>query len=310
MSDKETQAHDLVRRKEWANALQIFDELLSPSANNFKFPNVRVISCLVGRTECYMELKNYEGVITDCRRLLKMLNVIGEEVSSTTTRIRRKLIHALYKLKRFEEAENVCSEWLYTKWGSSLSKVLERYRTVIQIANGQKSNQRISIQRLDEEMSILDNKLENWATHNLHQDYFSRFAKPYLNNQNGAKRNNNNNANNNSSSSNADLKTKDRIAENNFQKQIDHQMAKVSLNNSNASSSSSSYNNDNENGTSNNSKKLTNLSLSSSSSSSSTEAVSCTYCAINFSGRSDLRAHCQTEAHQNVIMSDEGETVF
>lgn len=34
--------------------------------------------------------------------------------------------------------------------------------------------------------------------------------------------------------------------------------------------------------------------------------ITCTYCAITFRTRADLRQHCQTETHQNVIMSDEG----
>lgn len=34
--------------------------------------------------------------------------------------------------------------------------------------------------------------------------------------------------------------------------------------------------------------------------------ISCTYCALTFRTRSDLRQHCQTESHQTVIMSDEG----
>lgn len=33
---------------------------------------------------------------------------------------------------------------------------------------------------------------------------------------------------------------------------------------------------------------------------------SCTYCCLTFSDRNDLRAHCQSESHQTVIMSDEG----
>lgn len=34
---------------------------------------------------------------------------------------------------------------------------------------------------------------------------------------------------------------------------------------------------------------------------------SCTYCALTFSDKAALRAHCSTEDHQRVIMSDEGE---
>lgn len=36
------------------------------------------------------------------------------------------------------------------------------------------------------------------------------------------------------------------------------------------------------------------------------KVISCTYCALTFRTRSDLRQHCQTESHQTVIMSDEG----
>lgn len=37
------------------------------------------------------------------------------------------------------------------------------------------------------------------------------------------------------------------------------------------------------------------------------KSTTCSYCSINFNDLSELRAHCQTESHQNVIMSDEGE---
>jgi len=33
---------------------------------------------------------------------------------------------------------------------------------------------------------------------------------------------------------------------------------------------------------------------------------SCTYCGISFHLENQLRAHCATENHQTVIMSDEG----
>lgn len=257
MTDKEAQAHDLVRHKEWQSAVLLYDQILSPTTSNFKTPKERIIGCLVGRTECYMELRNYESAITDCRRLLKMLNEV--DVCSTNARVRRRLIHALYKLKRFQDAETACREWIISICGpqnnSDMSKVLERYRTVIQIANGQKSNQRISIQRLDEEMATLDNKLETWATHNLPQDRFSRITK---------------NHNSVSKKQNAELSgtgKKEKSTENQFQKQIEQIAA---------------------NGDSNDG------------------IVSCTYCSIKFADRLELRAHCQTELHQNVIMSDEG----
>lgn len=295
MTDKESQAHELVRRKEWLNAIQIFDQILSPTASNFKITNVRIIGCLFGRTECYLELKNYEAAIGDCRRLLKMLSETEEEACSTSARIKRRLIHSLYKLKRYQEAEIVCRDWLNTMWGGAqnntgLTKVLERYCTVIQIANGQKSNQRISVQRLDEEMSTLDNKLENWATHNLHQDYYSRFAKTYPASQNGAKKHSSNNSNNVSSNSSSSSSSSGGSTTSDIQLKIkekpliDDGQKQIVLN-----------------------EKLANFSINNGDSIDDSDITTCTYCAITFSDRTDLRAHCQTEAHQNVIMSDEGE---
>ncbi|XP_063697246.1 probable helicase with zinc finger domain [Culicoides brevitarsis] len=38
----------------------------------------------------------------------------------------------------------------------------------------------------------------------------------------------------------------------------------------------------------------------------SSESNSCTYCGISFSDKTELRLHCQTQEHQNVLMSDEG----
>lgn len=38
--------------------------------------------------------------------------------------------------------------------------------------------------------------------------------------------------------------------------------------------------------------------------------ITCTYCALTFRTRADLRQHCQTETHQTVIMSDEGNFII
>lgn len=59
---------------------------------------------------------------------------------------------------------------------------------------------------------------------------------------------------------------------------------------------------------------LTDIETNSSSSSSlqinGSDNICCTYCTISFTDRSELRAHCQTENHQNIIMSDEGKQYF
>jgi hypothetical protein len=40
------------------------------------------------------------------------------------------------------------------------------------------------------------------------------------------------------------------------------------------------------------------------------KSTTCSYCSITFNDLSELRAHCQTESHQNVIMSDEGKSLI
>lgn len=55
--------------------------------------------------------------------------------------------------------------------------------------------------------------------------------------------------------------------------------------------------------------QVANLSLSSDGSDGNDKnrkIITCTYCSMSFRTRADLRLHCQTEAHQTIIMSDEG----
>lgn len=260
MADREILAHDLVRQKDYTNAINEYDSILGPATANFKTPKDQVIGCLVGRTECYLQLKNYDAAVVDCKRLLKVVaSAEPADVTSTKFRIRIRLIHALYKLKRFQEAETVCREWISCPLvNADMLKVLERYRTVIQMINGHKSNSRISIQRLDEEMATIDSKLETWATHNLPQDKFSRVIKQFpTNNHTTSKK-----------GLATEPKSKDKL-DNQFHKNLE---------------------------------QVSNLTINGDES----DVITCTYCAVNFVDRAELRAHCQTESHQNVIMSDEG----
>lgn len=265
MADREILAHDLVRQKDYTNAINEYDSILSPTTTNFKTPKDQIIGCLVGRTECYLQLKNYDAAVVDCKRLLKMItNAELADVTSTRFRIRRRLIHALYKLKRFQEAETACREWISCpQVNADMLKVLERYRTVIQLINGHKSNSRISIQRLDEEMATIDSKLETWATHNLPQDKFSRVTKQF--------------PTNNHTTSKKGLTTESKLKE-----KLDNQFHK-------------------------NLEQVSNLTISNGD---DNDVITCTYCAVNFLDRTELRAHCQTESHQNVIMSDEGKELL
>lgn len=272
MTDKDTQAHDLVRRKEWPKAFAVYDQILSPSTNNFKTPKERIMACLFGRSECGLETNKHDSTISDCKRLLKMIT--DTDLTNTSARTRRRLIFSLYKLKRFAEAEQACKEWINSNCcpptGSEIGKLLERYRTVIQMANGQKTNQRISQQRLDEEMIVIDEKLELWAISTLPIDRISKII-------NNSSSNNKIEQTINSCSTTTTTNGKNLISasatttikkENNFQKQIDAITADGG------------------------------------------DSIVCSYCAISFADRSELRSHCQSEGHQNVIMSDEGKQFF
>lgn len=264
MTDKDTQAHDLVRRKEWPKAFAVYDQILSPSTNNFKTPKERIMACLFGRSECGLETNKHDITIADCKRLLKMIT--DTDLNNTSARTRRRLIFSLYKLKRFAEAEQACKEWINSNCcpptGSEIGKLLERYRTVIQMANGQKTNQRISQQRLDEEMIVIDEKLELWAISTLPTDRISKI----INNSSSNTKNNKIETNSSSTTNGKNLNSASLKKENNFQKQID---------------------------------AITDG-----------DSIVCSYCSITFADRSELRSHCQSEGHQNVIMSDEGKRFF
>lgn len=129
---------------------------------------------------------------------------------------------------------------------------------------GNKTTQKINNSRLEDEMTILDTKLDHWATNNLPLD---KYSKPL---------------------SNKGVKKRENLTQNGSSNNITTIMQK-------------------------NTDLLAALKVSGSNKSISDESIgenanstTCSYCAITFGSRNELRQHCQTEAHQNVIMSDEG----
>lgn len=102
MTDLEAEAHELVRRKEWVRAIELYDQLLGGSNNGKQQINInreRVVACLLGRSECCLELGRHEAVVSDCRRIIKLLADGNEQNNSA--RARRRLVHALFSLRRF-----------------------------------------------------------------------------------------------------------------------------------------------------------------------------------------------------------------
>lgn len=315
MSDKEIQAHDLVRSNEWLKAIQLYDQILSPSTNNFKTPKDRVMACLFGRTECCLALEKYDNVVQDCRRLVKMITS-EVDLNQTAALTHRRLICALYKLKKYHDAEIICKEWVNSDFcptpNSEIGKLLERYRTVIQMANGQKINQKIPQQRLDEEMDAIDQKLDKWASTNMPADrIYKIMTENHLIEPS-------NSTLNHSSSATIPV-TKLTTSSSSSISSLSSSASSTSSNTSSSSGGSSSSIVSNKSITSGNSvnvfqksiDQIANLKLEQNDGKivkkgAGDGSIVCTYCAISFVDRTELRSHCQTESHQNMIMSDEG----
>lgn len=133
-------------------------------------------------------------------------------------------------------------------------------------------------------MSIHDTKLDHWATNNLPLDKYSKL----LSNKGLKKRTENHQQNGGCSASNS----------------------------SSSSSTSSNGSLNHNNGNTNSSIQKTADLLAAikvtgcRQEENSSNGLTCSYCAITFQTRNELRQHCQTESHQNVIMSDEGKSIL
>ncbi|EDW85385.2 uncharacterized protein Dwil_GK10580 [Drosophila willistoni] len=326
-AEKETQAHDMVRRRSWSRAVALYDQILSSPISQAQTQSQgqaqtqnggsgngttgaraqkdQQIACLLGRCECLLEMGMYEGCLADAYKVLTLLAEQSECLASVS-RARRWLVHALFKLHKYADAEHFLSKWINELSGqqifSDISKTLERYKSIIQmIMNGQQksqSTQKLPHARLEDEMTILDTKLDHWATNNLPLDKYSKLL------------------------SNKGLKKREQQ-----QQQQQHQQlngSSVSGGSGGSYSSSSSTGSSSTISTSNssslnlqkNNDLLAAIKLTGGKhgpfegqhpdGDQATPSTTCSYCAINFQTRNELRQHCQTESHQKVIMSDEG----
>ncbi|KAI4471147.1 dna2/nam7 helicase family [Holotrichia oblita] len=192
----EAKAIEHVRKKEWIRAAEIYNQLLL----NKHLNKQQTVAYLLNRSECFLELRQHEAVVADCRRVIRLL---ADRKDDNESNARRRLVYALLALHRFAEAEVAVKEWGASKYNS-------------QCQSGE-------VLKLLEEFNTFSNK-----TKNLH---------------NGA--------------TVSDIKNKQI---NVIEKEV-YQMDDFCV---------------------------------------------CTYCNITFKEKMELRAHCQTESHQQVIMSDEG----
>lgn len=130
MNDLEAQAQELLRHREWVMALELFDTLLSQALVK-NVPKERIVAYLLGRSECFLELGRHEAVVSDCRKIIKLIDGVN---GHTGARAWRRLVHALFTLQRFNEAEAAAAEWIASMGGISnpeALKLLEHARVVL-----------------------------------------------------------------------------------------------------------------------------------------------------------------------------------
>lgn len=167
MNEVESQAQELLRHKEWVSALSLFDHLLSlPMSKGIT--KERLVSYLLGRSECCLELGRHEAVVCDCRRIIKLLGG-ADGANNSAIRARRRLVHALFTLHRFAEAEAAAAEWIASSGGVTNNnreavKMLERVRIVLQMANGQKTSQKTvnQQQKIEDDILAMSYKFDPW----------------------------------------------------------------------------------------------------------------------------------------------------
>lgn len=91
----DVQAHELLSRREWTKAAELFNQLLRSKDINVQ----ECISYLLGRSDCFYNLGQYEAVVADCRTII---NLLTEEIDVESESIARKrLVYALFQLRRF-----------------------------------------------------------------------------------------------------------------------------------------------------------------------------------------------------------------
>ncbi|CAD7081266.1 unnamed protein product, partial [Hermetia illucens] len=200
---------------------------------------------------------------------------------------------------------------------ADLSNNLKPFKILTYITNGYKTNQPIALQRLNDEMATLDAQLEHWATNNLPLDKFSKL----LTNKTMKSSSSSATLSTSSSSSSTTMSTSKRDSLGSSSNASTGSASTNNNNNSGNSSNSGSNNNGNSGGAGNSlngsdykqqqqkhQKLIEQMSNSlnlSDTSENSDGSVTCSYCTISFIDKNELRQHCQTESHQNVIMSDE-----
>ncbi|CAH1119647.1 unnamed protein product [Phaedon cochleariae] len=112
----ESQAQEYLKQKNWNKAIELYTRLLR---NNGQNTVEQVISYLTDRAECFLEMNNHPAVIVDSKDIIKLSQDHG---SYNVCLARKRLIHSLYMLKRFQEADMAARDWLILIQESDFNK--------------------------------------------------------------------------------------------------------------------------------------------------------------------------------------------
>ncbi|KAF5286682.1 hypothetical protein FQA39_LY16165 [Lamprigera yunnana] len=93
----EQQIKECLQEKEWLKAVEIYNNLMVKSQST-----ENAIIYLQGRSQCLLELGQYEAVIADCRKILKV---------ASNNAAWSRLVISLFALRRFSDAELALKEW-------------------------------------------------------------------------------------------------------------------------------------------------------------------------------------------------------
>lgn len=234
---------------------------------------------LLQRSRCYDRLSDHDSVVSDLKRVLKLLADM-RDVQTTVGYVRRCLILAQYKKQKLTQAEDIVREWLNQLYAMSEDRkqpiaILERYLAIFQMSSSTSGGAKRAQQTiLDTEMQQLDEKLNNWIRDSMPQDQLTEHElHPFR----------------------LTLDCPERTRQ-----LLDECLVKTLEKTTKEEDKAGKLNEDGKGKTSKRSKSNKDL-----------ETFKCTYCAITFETRSELTVHCQSESHQIVIMSDEGkEKIF
>ncbi|XP_063235527.1 probable helicase with zinc finger domain [Bacillus rossius redtenbacheri] len=256
MSELEVQAYELLRRREWFRAAELFDQLLSPVFLK-SVSAAKIVCFLLGRAECMHELGQHETVVSDCRHVLKLLGEV-HSIGNYGIIARRCLVHSLFALGRFTEAEAVAREWLTTGGGPSNQpealKMLERLRIVSQMSNPRRSCSEGD--SMDNHVGV--NSVEHWP------EQLSKQRKHPVRLLNDF----------------SEKTSNDNLVQKNHQEVFHREEAMLT--------------------------GSANYEFHADHAGPGRDANVCSYCCLAFASRADLQAHCQSDGHQTVVMSDEG----